>query len=482
MASAYEKYVPKHLDLFYDGGWHKAKEYRDTYSPGNGKVVANVAFAGAADAEAAIEAAHKAFPAWSATPARQRAKLLSKAAEILRAHSKELAMVDAVNTGNPVTMLMSDAAAGANNLEYFAGLTPMLKGDTIPQTEDTFHWTIREPLGVVGRIVAYNHPLMFAASKMGAPLAAGNTLVIKPPEQAPLSCLRLAELLADVFPPGVLNIVPGGVECGRTLGTHPLVQKITLIGSIPTGRAIQKGAADTLKKTILELGGKNALIGYPDADFDKLVNGVTGGMNFTWSGQSCGSMSRVFLHSSIHDKVLEKVAAKVKEAYIPGEPTDPKTTMGPVISKAAYDRVLGFIQSAKDEGARLVTGGKAAPREGFFIEPTIFADVKPNMRIANEEIFGPVMSVFKWDNEDDLIKQVNSVEYGLTASIYSESLNKVAKVVKRIQAGYIWVNTVSTHFLGVPFGGYKQSGVGREECLEELLSFTQTKSVSVNLA
>ena len=482
MASGYDKYVPKHLDLFYDGGWHKAKEYRDTFAPGNGKVVANVAFAGASDAEAAIEAAHKAFPAWSATPPRERAKLLTKAAEILRAHSEELAMVDAVNTGNPVTMLMSDAAAGAANLDYFAGLTPMLKGDTIPQTDDTFHWTIREPLGVVGRIVAYNHPLMFASAKMGAPLAAGNTLVIKPPEQAPLSCLRLAELLGDVFPPGVLNILPGGVECGRTLGTHPLVQKITLIGSVPTGRAIQRGAADTLKKTILELGGKNALIGYPDADFDKLVNGMAGGMNFTWSGQSCGSMSRVFLHSSIHDKVLEKVAVKVKETYIPGEPTDPKTTMGPVISKVAYDRVLGFIQSAKDEGARLVTGGKAASRDGFFIEPTIFADVKPTMRIANEEIFGPVMSVFKWDNEDDLIKVVNSVEYGLTASVFSESLNKVAKVVKRIQAGYIWVNTVSAHYLGVPFGGYKQSGVGREECLEELLSFTQIKSVSVNLA
>lgn len=417
----------------------------------------------------------------------QRAALLKKAANVMREHAAELALLDALDTGNPIAEMLSDANVAAASMDYFGGLIPMLKGETIPQTDDTFHYTLREPLGVVGRIIAFNHPVLFAGAKMAAPLAAGNTVVIKPPDQAPLSCLRLAELIGDIFPPGVVNVLPGGVDCGKALSTHRLVRKITLIGSIPTGKAIARAAADTLKQTLFELGGKNALIAYPDADLDKLTVGIGRGMNFTWAGQSCGSTSRVFLHESIHDQVLNKVVEYVKKEFTPGIPTEMSTTMGPVISQAAQERILKYIESGKQEGANLLMGGKAPTgikdiEGGYFIEPTIFANVNSDMKIAREEIFGPVMSVFKWKDEEDLYRQVNATEYGLTASIFTKDIITAQKAVKRVESGYVWVNQVGRHFLGVPFGGYKESGGGREESLEELMSFTQTKSVNIALA
>ena len=501
--------LPKHNDLFINGGWQRprANQYRDTFNPGNGQVIRQVAHADATDAEAAIEAADAAFQTWRRTPGSERAALLKKAAMVLRDHAAELALLDALNTGNPVREMLADANVAAENLDYFAGLIPMIKGETIPQAEDHFHYTLREPLGVVARIVAFNHPVMFAAGKMAAPLAAGNTVIIKPPEQAPLSCLRLAELLGDIFPKGVINIVPGGADCGKVLSTHRLVRKVTLIGSVPTGKAIARSAADTLKGTLFELGGKNALVAFPDADIDKLVVGVARGMNFTWAGQSCGSTSRVFLHESIHDEVLGKVVEYVQANFQHGVPTDMATTAGPVISKQAQDRVLAYIESAKSEGARLVCGGgkPASPpaeiKDGYFIEPTIFADVQPSMRIAREEIFGPVMAVFKWCDEAEMLRMVNDTEYGLTASIWTKDIATAQEMVKKVEVGYVWVNQVGRHFLNVslpggkgvfvamlttvlqvPFGGFKESGGGREECFEELLSFTQTKSVNINLA
>ena len=483
-----ESCLPKNKSLFYNGKWQTppGSQWKDTTNPGNGKVVDQIIEANSGDVDAAVETAHQAFLSWKLIGPAQRATYLRNAANILRQHAKELAMLDALNTGNPVAEMLSDANVAAANLDYFAGLIPMLKGETIPVSDDSLHYTLREPLGVVARIVAFNHPVMFAGAKLAAPLAAGNTVIIKPPDQAPLSCLKLAELLADVFPPGVFSVLPGSVECGKALSTHPLVKKVTLIGSVPTGKAIQKAAADSLKPTLLELGGKNALIAFSDANVEKLVEGVAKGMNFTWAGQSCGSTSRVFLHESLHDDILEKVKLYVQKQYRPGVPTDMTTTMGPVINKQAYDRVLGYIESAKEEGAKLVAGGKPPTGNvdiegGFFIEPTIFAEVQPTMRIAKEEIFGPVMSVFKWKDEEELLKMVNSTQYGLTASIYSENLATAHSLVKKVEAGYIWVNQVGKHFLNVPFGGVKESGLGREESLDELLSFTQTKSVNVSL-
>ena len=484
-----EESLPKQKDLFYGGEWHKPKsgEYRDTFNPGNGEVIDKISHAGAEDTEAAIEAANKAFGSWKTTPPQQRVSMLRKAATVLREHAAELALLDAYNTGNPVAEMLADANVAAAFFDYFAGLVPMLKGETIPESEDQFHYTIREPLGVVARIVAFNHPVMFAAGKMAAPLAAGNTVIIKPPEQAPMSCLRLAEIFADVFPPGVINILPGGIECGKALSSHRLVRKVTLIGSIPTGKAIAKAAADTLKGTLFELGGKNALIAFSDADIDKLVVGISRGMNFTWAGQSCGSTSRVFLHESIHDKVLDKVVDYVKNNFKPGIPTEMATTMGPVVSKAAEERVLSYIESGKKEGAKIICGGGKPNgieqiKGGYFIEPTIFTDVKPDMKISREEIFGPVMSVFKWSDENEMLRQVNDTEYGLTASIYTKDVATAQDIVKKVEAGFVWVNQVGRHFLGVPFGGYKESGGGREESLDEMFSFTQMKTVNISLA
>ena len=434
-----------------------------TINPAQDEPLARVADADAADTDAAVIAAHRAFAGWRAERPMRRAEMMREAARILRDHAEELAMLDALNTGNPVAEMVADARVAATALEYYAGLVTEIKGATLPMGPGNLNYTLREPLGVVARIVAYNHPLMFAAVKISAPLAAGNTVVVKAAEQAPLSALRMAELIGGVFPPGVLNVLTGGKECGVALSTHPLVRKVTLIGSVPTGKAIMRAAADTLKPVLLELGGKNALIAWPDADVDKVADGVVRGMNFTWAGQSCGSTSRAFLHESLHDRVLARVVALIGERHRPGIPADFATTMGPLVSRAQFDKVMGFIASAKEEGARLVMGGgpPSDPRlaRGFFVEPTVFADVVPTMRIAREEIFGPVLAVFRWSDEEALFAAVNGVEYGLTASI----------------------NNAGPHFLGAPFGGYKQSGIGREESIEELFEFTQLKNVNVRL-
>jgi betaine-aldehyde dehydrogenase len=324
---------------------------------------------------------------------------------------------------------------------------------------------------------------MFCAGKSAAPLAAGNTVVIKPPEQSPLSSLRLAELIDGVLPPGVWNLVPGGREVGQTLASHKDVAKIALIGSVPTGRAVMRAASDTLKPVVLELGGKNALIAYPDADPDAVAGGAVGGMNFTWCGQSCGSTSRAFIHEKIYDAVLERLKARIKH-FRPGIPTEAATTMGAIVTKTQFDRIMSFIDSAKQEGAKLVCGGgrPSDPRlaKGYYIEPTVF-EVTAKNRIAREEIFGPVMSIFKWSDEAEMLDEVNAVEYGLTCSIWTNDLTKAHRTAAEVQAGFVWINEVSKHFLGAPFGGYKQSGIGREECLDELLCFTQEKNIHVNL-
>jgi len=308
--------------------------------------------------------------------------------------------------------------------------------------------------------------------------------VMKPPEQAPLSSLRLAELIDGILPPGVFNLVPGGKEAGGAIAGHRDIAMVALIGSVPTGRAVMRAASETVKPVMLELGGKNALIAYGDADPDEVAGGVIGGMNFTWCGQSCGSTSRAFIHAKIYDAVIARVKARITY-YQPGIPTDPATTMGAIISKTQFDRVMSYIASAKQEGARLIHGGSPpsnpALAKGFYVEPTVFADCTAQMKIAREEIFGPVLAMFKWSDEAQMLDQVNAVEYGLTASIWTNDLSTALRTAKTVQSGYVWINEVSKHFLGAPFGGYKQSGLGREECFAEMLSFTQEKNIHVKL-
>jgi len=440
--------LPSHRDPYYAGKWQKPKagRYVDAVSPGTGESLGKVVDGSAADAEAAIAAAKAAFREWRRVLPLERAKMLRAIADVLRKNGDELAMIDAADCGNPYAEMVRDAQAGAAQLDFYAGLVTEMKGASIPMGPDAVNFSVREPFGVVGRIIPFNHPFMFVAGKSAAPLAAGNTIVVKPPEQAPLSSLRLAELIDGILPPGVWNLV--------------------------------------LKPVTLELGGKNALIAFPDADLDAVSAAVVDGMNFTWCGQSCGSTSRAFVHEKIYDAVLERVKNSIKR-YKPGIPTDPATTMGSIVSKVQYDRVLGYIEAGKQDGARLLSGGKRPSdpllAKGFYVEPTVFADVTMDMRIGKEEIFGPVLSILKWSDEEKMLAQVNQVEYGLTCSIWTNDLVTAHRAAGAVEAGFVWINEVSKHFLGAPFGGYKQSGVGREEGIEELLSFTREKNIHVNL-
>ncbi|VCU69836.1 2-formylbenzoate dehydrogenase [Pigmentiphaga humi] len=480
--------LPAHNDLFYGGAWHRPQsgQYLPTRNPAEGEDLMDAAQAGAQDVDAAVRAAQAAFPAWAAMPPRERAALLKQAAGRLRQHVDDLALLDSLNNGNPVRALRPDVLAAADGLEYFAGLATEIKGETIPMGAGALNFTLQEPLGVVARITAYNHPLMFAALRIAAPLAAGNCVVVKSPDQAPLSTYQLAELIGDIFPAGVVNFLSGSVECGAALTTHPLVRKVTLIGGVPTGKAVMAGAAQGLKPVLLELGGKNALIVYPDADRDAAIEGIVNGMNFTWSGQSCGSTSRVFLHESVYDDWLPRIVEAVQARHRPGDPTDPSTTMGALVSPAQLRKVEYYVGVARDEGAQVLCGGKrpddAQLAAGCFFEPTVLGGVDQDMRIANEEVFGPIMSVLKWKDEDALYEQVNRVDFGLTGSIWTRDLDTAMHAARRIMTGYVWINHTGQHFLGAPFGGVKQSGIGREECFAELLEFTYSKNVHVRLS
>jgi betaine-aldehyde dehydrogenase len=477
--------LPKDRDNYYGGGWHtpKSGRYVDVLNPGTGETLGTVADSGVDDVDAAVQAAKAAFKEWRHVLPLERAKMLRRIAEVLRQNANELAMIDAADCGNPVREMVHDAMVAAAQCEFFAGFVTEMKGNTIPMGPDVVNFSLREPLGVVGRIIPFNHPFMFCAGKSAAPLAAGNTVVLKPPEQAPLSSLRLAELIDGILPPGVFNVVPGGKEVGAALASHKDVAKVALIGSVPTGRAVMRAAADTLKQVMLELGGKNALIAYPDADPDDVAGAVIAGMNFTWCGQSCGSTSRAFLHEAIYDAVVARVKEKIK-VFKPGIPTDPNTSMGAIISKTQFDRVMSYIASAKQEGAELICGGgrptDPSLAKGLYIEPTVFA-VTPKNRIAREEIFGPVLGVFKWNNDATMLEEVNAVEYGLTCSIWTNDISTAHRTAMSVEAGFVWINEVGKHFLGAPFGGYKQSGIGREECFEEMFTFTQEKNIHVRL-
>ncbi len=480
-----EAILPRHRDLYYDGAWQKPQGgYLDTLDPATGESLGPCAEANAADVDAAVQAAHRAFRTWRNTKPLERAALMRKVAAVLRANAEELAMLDSINCGNPIREMLNDAKVAAAMIDFCAGLVTEVKGETLPMGDGVLNYTVREPYGVCGRIVAYNHPIMFTAGKIGPPLATGNTVIMKPPYQSPLSAYRMMELIDGIFPPGVLNIITAGREGSEALVAHPLVPRLSLIGSVPTGRAIAKAAADRLKHVTLELGGKNACVIYPDADLEKASRAAVDGMNFTWCGQSCGSTSRLFVHESVYERVLASVLERVK-FYRPGLPTDAATTMGAIVSRSQLDKIMSYIELGKKDGATLACGGKrpddARLARGFFVEPTVFTGVTQKMRIAREEIFGPVLSILEWTDEEAMLEQVNAVEYGLTASIWTTNLANAHRAASRIEAGYIWINNVGAHFLGASFGGYKQSGIGREEGHEELLTFTQSKNINITL-
>ena len=477
--------LPQHRDLYYGGAWHRPQGgYLDTFNPATGESLGPAAEANSADVDAAVRAAQQGFAIWRGMKPLERAGLLKKVAQVLRDNAFELALLDAANCGNPIIEMQRDALIAAAQIDYYAGLATEVKGETLPMGDGILNYTLREPYGVCARIVAYNHPIMFTAAKMAPPLIAGNAVIMKPPYQAPLSSYRMMELIDGILPPGVLNILSGGIECGQALVNHPDVPRLALIGSVPTGRAIARAGAERLKHVTLELGGKNACIIYPDADMDKAIPAAVNGMNFTWCGQSCGSTSRLFVHESIHDQVVEGMLKAIRH-YQPGIPTDMATTMGCIVSQQQHEKIMAYIALGQQEGATLAYGGQRpsdpALAKGWFVQPTVFTNVTQKMRLANEEIFGPVLSVIKWRDEAEMIEQVNAVEYGLTASIWTQNLATAHRTAARVQAGFVWVNHVGSHFIGASFGGYKQSGIGREEGFDELLTYTQHKNVHVVL-
>lgn len=467
---------------FLCGGWRRGNGApRAVTSPFSGALLAEINDASDADLDDAVAAAAEAQPLWAGIGPVARGKALKEAAARLRAHEDELAHLDALDCGNPVKGMRFDVNLGATLMEFFAGLTSELKGETIPQAGGKLTYVTREPLGVVARLVPFNHPLMFAAAKVAAPLAGGNAVILKPSEETPLATLRMAEIIGDLFPDGLMSILTGGAEIGAAICSHPGIAAVGLIGSVGTGRAVLRGGADTLKRTQLELGGKNALIICEDADIDRAIGGAVKGMNLGWTaGQSCGSTSRVLVHAAHYDRVVDGIA-KAFDAVKLGDPTNPETEMGALSTRAQYDKTTGFIERAKANGARMAAGGapQGVPETGFFVRPTLFCDVTPDDEVARDEVFGPVLTVLAWRDEAEMLDIVNGLDVGLTASIWTRDLDTAMRLSRRIQAGYVWVNDASDHYLGAPFGGVKQSGIGREECLEEMLAYTEAKTVTI---
>lgn len=449
-------------------------------SPYTETVIAEVPDADGSDVDAAAQAADAARASWRETPPTERAERVRALADLIEAHGEELALLDTVDAGSPISNSRADVATAVAQLRMFAGQVLELKGSSIPASHG-LHVTVREPVGVAARIVPYNHPLMFAC-KIGAPLVAGNPTILKPPEAAPLSALRLAELAADVFPSGVLSVVVGdGPAVGDRIVRHERVRRIGFIGSETTGRAIQRAAAETAVKDVsLELGGKNAMVVFADADLDAAAQGAVFGMNFTWSGQSCGSNSRLLVQRDVHDALVRRVVDLIERRTI-GNPFDEDTQQGTMINRAQYDKSLHYITIATSEGATVATGGgrPLGLEHGLFIAPTVFTGVRSESRIAQEEVFGPLLSVIPFTDADEAVAIANDVSYGLTASVWTRDVARAHRMIHAFEAGFTWINGSSQHFPNVPFGGVKGSGVGREESLDELLSYTDLKSINV---
>ena len=469
--------------LFIGGEWVSAHSGRTITSinPANGELLGAVPLADEHDVERAVAAAKAAFPAWAALPVTRRAEYLRRLAAAVERNADHLALMDAVDSGNAISGMRGDMTWTADALRYFAGLVTEMKGETMSREQGHLNLTLRQPYGVVARINPFNHPFRFCAEKAASALAAGNTVVIKGPEQAPLSSLKLGELCAEIFPPGVVNIVTGDGETGSAMVRHRDVARVGFVGSVETGRIIAREAAESLKEVTLELGGKNPIVIFPDADPAKAAAQAVAAMNMNRQGQSCSSTSRVLVHRSLHERVSAELV-KVAAAIPIGLPWLEDAEMGPIVSRPQYERVLGYVASGRDEGAELLTGGGPPPAPelaaGFFIEPTVFDRVRPEMRIGSEEIFGPVMSIMSWSDFDEMIEVANGVMYGLTASLVTNDFGAAMRAAERLQAGYVWINS-SGRYLGAPYGGWKQSGIGKEESFEELLSYTRVKNINM---
>lgn len=472
---------------FYINGEYATAQSGETFetiNPATEEVIARVSDPGEADIDRAVQAASHAFDEgeWTKMEPAERSRIIYKLADLLEEHREELAQIEALDNGKPYAQALEDDIDGTvQHFRYYAGWATNISGKTPNVSKDYLTYTVHEPIGVVGQIIPWNYPLAMAGWKLGSALAAGCTIVIKPAAETPLSMLYAAKLFKEAgFPDGVVNIVPGAGEvAGNALVTHPQVDKVAFTGSTKTGSSIMKKAADDIRSVTLELGGKSPSVVLDDADLDTALDGIFDGTMYN-SGQNCSATTRIYVHRNIYDQVLDALKEKAEKAVV-GPGLDSDTEMGPLVSEKQLNAVLGYIEEGKQEGAKLITGGDRKGTNGYFVEPTIFADVEDDMTIAREEIFGPVMSVFVFDEVEEVIRRANDSDYGLAASVWTENIKKGHYIAGKLESGTVWVNDFGLELETMPFGGYKKSGIGREMGGEYgIANYIEVKSVFVN--
>lgn len=478
----------KEYGLLIDGQWVSAenKAVFDTFNPATGELLSSCANASANDVDRAVKAAQEAFKTWSKTSPQDRAQLLLKAADLIDAHASELAEIETRDNGKPLReTTLVDVPLSSDHFRYFAGCLRADEGSAVMIDNDTMSIVLHEPIGVVGQIIPWNFPLLMAAWKIAPALAAGNTLVIKPSSTTPLSILYLAKLLNDILPPGVINVITGrGAESGQAMLDHPGFAKLAFTGSTEVGYSVAKAAADKLIPATLELGGKSANIVFDDCQLDKAIEGAQIGILFN-QGQVCCAGSRIFVQEGIYDEFVSKLTQAFKEVKV-GDPMSMQTQMGSQINEKQLQKILNYVEIGKKEGAIVLAGGERASVEGLekgaFMQPTLLANVTNDMRIAQEEIFGPVAVIIKFKTEEEVIALANDSEYGLGGAVWSRDINQALRVAREVQTGRMWVNTYNELPAHAPFGGYKKSGIGRETHKMMLSHYSQTKNIFISMS
>ena len=481
-----EKFLQGTKKLYVNGSFIESASGKtfNTPNPATGETLAVVSEAGREDIHKAVVAPRRAFDEgpWSRMSTAERSRLMYKLADLMEEHKEELAQLETLDNGKPIRETMAaDIPLAIEHMRYYAGWATKIVGQTIPVSGDYFNYTRHEAVGVVGQIIPWNFPLLMAMWKMGAALATGCTIVLKPAEQTPLSALYLAELIEEAgFPKGVINIVPGfGESAGQALVNHPLVDKIAFTGSTPVGKQIMRQASETLKRVTLELGGKSPNIILPDADLSRAIPGALSGVMFN-QGQVCSAGSRLFVPKKMYDNVMADLVLYSKKLN-QGAGLSPETTIGPLVSEEQQKRVMGYIEKGIEEGAEVLCGGSNPFDQGYFVSPTVFADVNDEMTIAKEEIFGPVISAIPFNDIDEVIERANKSQFGLAAGVWTENVKTAHYVASKVRAGTVWVNCYNVFDAASPFGGFKQSGLGREMGSYALNNYTEVKSVWLNL-
>ena len=476
----------RQTQCFIGGKWIPAASGKtfETIHPATEEVICEVAEGDKEDIDAAVDAARDAFDngEWSKMDARDRGQLMYKLADLIEEEKDELAALETLDNGKPISdSRAADIPLVIDCLRYYAGWADKIQGSTIPVRGDYFCYTRREPVGVVGQIIPWNFPALMVAWKWGPALAAGCTIVMKPAEQTPLTCLRMARLAQKAgIPDGVINVVPGfGPTAGAALVRHPGVDKIAFTGEGTTAKIIQREAVETFKRVTFELGGKSPNVIFADSDLDAAIEGAHFGLYFN-QGQCCCAGSRLYVEEKVHDELIDRLREKNGDRRV-GDPFDPETQQGPQVDQAQFDKILKYIDIGKQDGAKMVSGGKRVGDRGFFIEPTLFSGVTDNMRIAREEIFGPVLSVLKFKNVDEIIKRANDTSFGLAAAVWTRDIAKAHRFAKGVRAGTVWINCYDVFDAAAPFGGFKQSGVGRELGEAGLANYTELKTVTVSM-